>query len=196
MKAFAIANLDGAAGPLFFERVKRLSEAGVDWILLRDKELGDAERLHNAARCRSLVEPPSRLLVHGRADLAAAVGADGVHLAGSGIPAAAVRAVVPQATVGRSCHSVAACAAAAREGAAYALLGPVAPPRSKAGEARIGRSDLARAVTLGIDIYALGGISLASLGELTGIGVAGVAAVTLFMADEPLDQIVEAVRNA
>lgn len=196
MKAFAIANLDGPADPAFFDRVRRLSGAGVDWILLRDKGLEDAARLRNAEGCRAAVRAPSRLLVHGRADLAVAVGADGVHLAASGVPAAAVRAVAPGLTVGRSCHSVTECGEAAAEGLAYALLGPVAAPRSKGGEGRISRSDLARAATLGIDIFALGGIALETLGTLRGIGLAGVAAVTLFMADEPLEQIVEAVRNA
>ncbi len=196
MKAFAIANLESPPDQAFFDRVRRLSDARVDWILLRDKGLDDATRWRNATRCRALIVPPSRLLVHGRGDLAVAAGADGVHLAAAGLPASAVRALVPTAIIGRSCHSVAACAAAAREGLAYAVLGPVSRPRSKAGEARVGRGELAQAATLDIDIYALGGISLAMLGNLKGMPLAGVAAVTLFMSDEPLEQIVEAVRNA
>jgi thiamine-phosphate pyrophosphorylase len=196
MRAFAIANLEREPDAAFFERVRRLAEAKVDWILLRDKGLDDAMRLRNAERCRRLIAAPSRLLIHGRGDLAAAVGADGVHLAAAGLPAEAVAAVAPGTVMGRSCHSVADCAAAAREGLAYALLGPVFPTRSKPGEARIGRSELARAATLEIDIYALGGISLATFGELKGIQLAGVAAVTLFMADEPLEEIVEAVRRS
>lgn len=196
MKTFAIADAEQPPDEGFFARVHRLAEANVDWILLRDKMLDDATRLRNAERCRALVALPTRLLVHGRGDLAAAVGADGVHLAGDGLPPEGVRAVAPGAVIGRSCHSLADCARAAQEGLAYALLGPVRPPRSKPGEARITRSDLARAATLGIDIFALGGISLATLEDLRGVPVTGVAAVTLFMIDEPLEQIVEAVRNA
>jgi thiamine-phosphate pyrophosphorylase len=196
MRAFAIANLEGPPDAPFYDRVKRLAEAGVDFILLRDKGLDDALRFRNAERCRGLVRSPSKLLVHGRGDLAVASGADGVHLAASGVPADAVRKIAPGMVLGRSCHSVPDCAAAAREGLAYALLGPVFPPRSKKDEGRIGRNDLARAATLGVDIYALGGISRERLGELKGIPIAGVAAVTLFMEDEPLEEIVAAVRSS
>lgn len=197
MKSFAIANLDGPPDEAFFERVRRLADGKVDFILLRDKGLADSTRFRNAERCRGLVAAPVRLLVHGRADLAAAAGADGIHLASNGVPADAARKVAPGAPIlGRSCHSVSDCAAAVREGLSYALLGPVFGPRSKPDGARIGRSDLSRAATLGVDIYALGGISLENLGDLKGLPIAGVAAITLFMADEPLEEIVEAVRNA
>lgn len=196
MRAFAVANLEAPPDAAYWDRVKRLSDAGVDFILLRDKRLDDVTRFRNAERGRATVAAPSKLLVHGRADLALAAGADGVHLAASGIPADAVRKLVPGMVVGRSCHSVAECGAAAREGLSYALLGPLFPTRSKRGEGRISRNDLARAATLEIDVYALGGISQATLGELKGIPIAGVAAVTLFMEDEPLEEIVAAVRNA
>jgi thiamine-phosphate pyrophosphorylase len=196
MKAFAIANLEAPPDAAFFDRVARLAAAHVDWVLLRDKGLDDAVRYRTAERCRGLVAPPSRLLVHGRADIARAVGADGVHLASDGLPGPLVRELVAGAVVGRSCHSVADCAAAAREGLDYALLGPVFPPRSKVADSRISRTDLARAATLGIEIYALGGISRDTLEMLKSIPLAGVAAVTLFMADEPLETIVAAIHSA
>jgi thiamine-phosphate diphosphorylase len=195
MKAFAIANLEAPPDQAYWDRVRRLSDAEVEFVLLRDKGLDDAVRYRNAERGRRVVRPPSKLLVHGRGDLAVAVGADGVHLAASGLPADAVRRIAPGAVLGRSCHSVVDCAAAARERLAYALLGPLFPPRSKRGGGRVGRDDLARAATLEIEIFALGGISRETLAELKGIPLAGIAGVTLFMADEPLEEIVAAVRG-
>ena len=196
MKAIAIANSEMEPDEAFYGRIERLSGAGVDFILLRDKGLEDAARFRSAERCRRLVHPPTKLLVHARADLAVAAGADGVHLPSAALPADVVKRIAPGLLVGRSCHSVAECAAAAREGLAYALLGPVFPPRSKIDSGRVSLGDLARAATLEIDVYALGGISLAMLDRLREIPIAGVAAITFFMDDEPVEGIIEAVRNA
>lgn len=194
MKAFAIAAIDQEPGEAFFEKIAELSAVGVDFLLLRDKTLPDAVRWRTAERCRDLVHPPVRFLVHGRADLASAVGADGVHLAGDGPPVESIRGRGAR-VVGRSCHSVRDCARAAAEGADYALLGPLFPPRSKRGERLISREDLVEAAKLELDIYALGGISMENLHVLSGSGVAGVAAVSLFLTDRPLEPIMEAIRR-
>ncbi|MGH9459273.1 MAG: thiamine phosphate synthase [Thermoanaerobaculia bacterium] len=196
MRAFAIANVEAPPTEELFARIRRLAAAGVDRVLLRDPTRPDAERYRTALRLRGLLAPPAALMVHGRPDLALAAAADGVHLPATGMPVGAVRRLFPNGIVGRACHSVEDCRAAAGEGAEYVLLGPIFAPRSKAGEARIGREDLARAARLSVDVYALGGISPANLGALQGLGLAGVAGITLFMADEPLEAVVEAVRRS
>jgi thiamine-phosphate diphosphorylase len=194
VKAFAIAAIDEEPDEGFFEKVAEISAAGVDFLLLRDKVLPDAVRWRTAERCRGLIHPPVRFLVHGRADLAREVSADGVHLAGDGPPVESIRQRGAR-MVGRSCHSVAECARAAAEGADYALLGPLFPPRSKGGEKLISRDDLVEAAKLELDIYALGGISMENLQVLRGSGAAGVAAVSLFLTDRPLEPIMEAIRR-
>lgn len=192
MKSYAIA--EGLRGVELEKRLAALRDAGVHSVQLRSKDLTDAERLRLAVRFRAILGPSVRLLVNGRFDLAAAAGADGVHLPSDGLPAALIRERFPRMIIGRSCHSVADCEAAAEEGCDYALLGPVFPPRSKTGEGRVGMAELARAATLGIDVYALGGLSMANLPRLAGVPLAGVAGISLFMTDEPLAQIVETVR--
>ncbi|MFN2441355.1 MAG: thiamine phosphate synthase [Thermoanaerobaculia bacterium] len=195
MRAFAIAAIDREPDDAFFETIAELSSAGVDFLLLRDKTLPAPRRWRAAERCRTLIRPPAVFLVHGWVDLARAVEADGVHLPSDGPPVEAVREVAGGLIVGRSCHSVAECARAADEGADYALLGPLFPPRSKPGERLVSREDLVEAAKLGVDIYALGGLSMENLHVLSGSGVAGVAAVSLFLADRPLDPIMEAIRR-
>jgi thiamine-phosphate pyrophosphorylase len=194
VKAFAIAAIDQEPDEAFFGKIAEISAAGVDFLLLRDKALPDPVRWRTAERCRELIHPPVRFLVHGRADLARAIGAEGVHLAGDGPRVKSMRELEAR-IVGRSCHSVADCARAAEEGADYALLGPLFPPRSKRGEGLISREDLVEAAKLELDIYALGGISMENLHVLSGSGVAGVAAVSLFLTDRPLEPIMEAIRR-
>ena len=194
MKAFAIAAIDREPDQAFFEKVAEISAAGVDFLLLRDKTLPNRVRWKAAERCRELIHPPVRFLVHGRADLASDVGADGVHLSGDGPPVESIRERGAR-IVGRSCHSVADCARAEAEGADYALLGPLFPPRSKRGDRLISREELVEAAKLDLDIYALGGISMENLHVLSGSGAAGVAAVSLFLTDRPLEPIMEAIRR-
>ncbi|HUP66499.1 MAG TPA: thiamine phosphate synthase [Thermoanaerobaculia bacterium] len=196
MKSFAIAATDEAPDDHFYARVAELVAAGVDFVLLRDGLCDDVDRLESASCIRALVEPPTKFLVHGRADIAMVAQADGVHLPADGIPAGRIRSLSPDFVIGRSCHSVAACRAAKEEGCDYVLLGPVFQPRSKEGESRITRSDLLEAGNTGIAVYALGGISIDNLSMLTGLPIEGIAGITLFMKDEPVAEVVRQIAAA
>lgn len=193
LKIYAIAEWDGDEAAMI-ARVSRLSDAQVDFVQLRAKALSGRALYELAMKCRQAVAAPTRLLINGRADVALAVRADGVHLPSDGIPvAAAQRLSVP--IVGLSCHSVDDVRVAAAQKADYVLLGPVFSARSKALPAAISVSELAEAAASGVPVFALGGVSMENLEHLRGVPIAGVAAITMFMNDEPLDSILEAVRK-
>lgn len=153
--------------------------AGPGAVQLREKDLGGralcarAERL--AQRCR---RSGVRLLVNERADVALAVGADGVHLPEAGLPVAAARALVgPERLVGCSAHG--AGQLAARAGADFALFGPVfdtpakrafGPPQ---GLARL--EEVARAARL--PVLAVGGITPGRVADVLRAGASGVAVI-------------------
>ncbi|HEV8240709.1 MAG TPA: thiamine phosphate synthase, partial [Thermoanaerobaculia bacterium] len=67
-----------------------LAAAGVPAVQLREKDLPD-RAVYELLRALRRVLPATRLLANGRADLAIAAGADGVHLPGDGVPTAALR---------------------------------------------------------------------------------------------------------
>ncbi|MGA7614180.1 MAG: thiamine phosphate synthase [Thermoanaerobaculia bacterium] len=195
MKSYAIANLERAPDERFFRRVERLATLGVDIIQLRAKTLPAPEAAAIARECRRRTAGSStRLLINGRIDVAIDEGLDGVHLASNAVSSTAVRSAAPGLLVGRSCHSLDDVGRAAQEGFDYVLLGPVHPPRSKHGASGVSLEDLRRAVGSGVDVFALGGFSAGNLSQLRGVPVAGVAGITLYMEDEPLDRILEAVR--
>ncbi len=111
----------------------RLAEAGVDFVQLREKDL-EAGALAALARkvLAVLRSGPAgaKLLINSRADVAVAVGADGVHLtsAAGALTAADVRAVyaaagLPEPIVSVSCHTLAEVAGVS--GADLILFGPV-----------------------------------------------------------------------
>lgn len=193
MKTYAIAEWEGDEHALV-ARVTRLSESRVDFVQLRAKQLGGRALYDLALLCRSAVSQPSRLIINTRADVALAIAADGVHLTSDGMPVAAARRL-GIGLVGRSCHSVEDVRKAASEHADYVLFGPVFPTRSKASERLVTPAQLAEAASFGVPVFALGGVSMHNLGTLQGAPVEGVAAITLFMKDEPLDAVLEAVRK-
>jgi thiamine-phosphate pyrophosphorylase len=194
MKSHAIANLDAPPDDAFFRRIGELAEAGVDVVQLRAKTLDARTAFGVAMRMRGQIRPPGRFLVNRRADIALAAGADGVHLPSDGLPVEPLRRLAPQLLIGRSCHSPGDVRRAAGEGCDYVLLGPVFATRSKPGTAAVSLAELREASRLGIEVFALGGISRDNLQTLEGSGIAGVAAITLFMTDSPVAAIVEDVR--
>jgi len=125
--------------------------------------------------CAELGAP---LLINDRADVALACGADGVHLPGRGLAAADVRALFARRDrpvwIGRSCHSEAEVAQAAREGADYALFSPVwEVPGKGPSQGLAALSRAARAAKL--PVLALGGVTPENAASALRAGASGVA---------------------
>lgn len=158
---------------------------GVDGLWLRERTLSDRDLLACVERFRAQLPRSVRLLVSDRVDVALAGGADGVHLAASGLPARPVRALAERLgrplIVGRSTHDLQEVLAAQAEGADYVTFGPVFATPSKApyGPPR-GLDELRAAVATGLPVVALGGVSGANVELLHGLAVAGVAAIRAF----------------
>src|SRR5438552_4629480 len=114
---------------------------GATLLQLRDPA-ATARRLEREAA--SLVPAASApVLVSGRADLALASGAAGVHLPERDLPVAAARGLLgPGPLVGRSVHSAAAARRAEAEGADYVVFGPVFASTSHPGQRPAGLAAL------------------------------------------------------
>ena len=179
-----LATLPGAAGrdEAASGWFAALAAAGVDALQLREKHLDDLGSYRLARSARAAFPPPAVLLVNGRADVAMAAGADGVHLPAGGVPAGAVRARFGGGLmIGVSTHRLEEVERARGDGADYVVFGPVYPTPAKAAYgAPAGTRALARAAALGIPVYALGGVTLERFGEVAAAGAAGVAGIRLF----------------
>ena len=145
----------------------------------RFKELDDEE---NGALCREVlrvVGPDATVVVNGRADIAASVEADGVHLRSSGGIAADVREVgLP--VVGRSCHAVADALRAEDEGADFITISPIFRSESKPDYGPpLGLGGL-HSVCEAVDIpvYALAGITPERIEPCLEAGAHGVAVMS------------------
>jgi thiamine-phosphate pyrophosphorylase len=164
--------------------VDSLFAAGVRMIQLRDKTLPVPLLV---ARARAAVEIARRIaheqgerplvIVNDRADVAAAVGADGVHTGADDLPTPLVRRVVgPQAVSGRTAHSLAEAEAAVLQGADYLGVGPCFPTATKQFGSFATEEFLRGVATkIGLPAFAIGGITLERLPELMPLGIRRVA---------------------
>ncbi len=157
-------------------------DAGVDAIQIRERDL-DVRRLERLVRRVHARAHPAgtHVLVNDRADVAAAAGADGVHLREDGMPPSRVRARIEAWTIGRSVH--AAGAGTAHEGADYLLFGTVFASASKPASWHVAGLDqlAAMAASTTLPVLAIGGVTPAHVRAVVAAGAAGVAAIGVFL---------------
>jgi len=124
------------------------------------------------------------VLVNDRVDLAAAVGARGVHLPAGGLPTTVARDLLgPEALIGRSAHSADEARMAHENGADYVFLGPIWETASHPGAAGIGVAAITDAQPA--RIIAIGGVTADRVAACLDAGAWGVAAIrALWLADD------------
>ena len=182
--------------PTLIRKIEALLSAGIDWIQIREKDLGARElsvltrqALQIAARQRTkeLRDHP-RMIVNDRLDVALAERAGGVHLGEKSLPVkdarglALARRAGHDFLVGVSCHSLEAAKSAADDGADYIFFGPVfATPSKAAFGAPQGIDRLAGVCRqIQIPVLAIGGITQDNLPQCLQAGASGIAAIRLF----------------
>jgi thiamine-phosphate pyrophosphorylase len=187
---------DGAARPVehLIGVARRALEADAALsIQIREKQLDTSKLLERVTAVREALERAARpvpLLVNGRADVALAAGADGVHLPSRGAPVGRIRrALGERLAVGVSTHAVDEVREAGRQGADYILFGPVYPTPSKAGMGKPqGIERLAQAVRAAAPtpVLAVGGVTPARAAACREAGAWGVAVIrALLEATDP-----------
>jgi thiamine-phosphate pyrophosphorylase len=178
-----VTDLHQAAAPLA-DIVDAAVRAGARWIWLRDRDLPATERRALAVALLAITrQANAKLAIGADVELAADLGADGVHLASDASPgtiAAARARLGAAAIIGISAHGDTEVAAAHAAGADYVTLSPVYATASKPGYGpELGLAALARAarhgLRLGLPVLALGGITPRRAPECLAAGAAGIA---------------------
>lgn len=150
---------------------------GIGLVQLREAALPEAQRETFAAAATSRCQRQgAQVLVNGDAQLARAVGADGLHLPARQLMALDRRPNFP--LVAASCHDAAELRHAARIGCDFAVLGAVRPTASHPGQDGIGWEDFAKQIGgLPLPVYAIGGLARSDMETALAAGAQGIAAI-------------------
>jgi thiamine-phosphate pyrophosphorylase len=173
----------------------RWVQDGVDFIQLREKRMNAAELIDLA---RTILEEiaavpraGTQLLINGRADVAIAAGAAGVHLTShpDELSPEQVRTVFasagsPAPVISVSCHTLDEVRRAHEAQVNFILFGPVFEKRVARQLIQDGSGLQALAVACqaaaGTPVLALGGVTLENTAACLAAGAAGIAAIRLF----------------
>jgi thiamine-phosphate pyrophosphorylase len=183
------------------QRMARAADAGVDWVQIREKDMSGREVAALVTCAVELARGRSRILVNDRLDVAAACGANGVHLGAQSLPVAEVarwrsRHASPDFLVGASLHAVEEARGAELAGADYLIFGPVfaTPSKQKYGPPQgiAGLQEVCAAVR--IPVLAIGGVTEANSRDCLRAGAAGIAAIRLFQQADDLHALYARLR--
>ncbi len=170
-------------------RVEQVLAGGARVIQYRDKTDESERRLREAAaiaeRCRAA---GALFLVNDDVELAAASGADGVHLGRDDAALEKARACMGErAVIGVSCYdSLERAAALAAAGADYLAFGSFYSSPTKPQAVRAQPALLAEARRLGRPLVAIGGITAANAAPLVQAGADALAVISsVFLAEDP-----------
>jgi thiamine-phosphate pyrophosphorylase len=192
---------DAEQSDALLQRIADAARAGVDYIQLREKDLAedDLERLaRKAVTAFRENSATTKLLINTRADIALAVGADGVHLPADSPSASKVRADWLRHTnreplIGVSAHTVEDVRLAESDGASFTVLAPIF---EKAGVSAkgIGLEVLRAACSASgnpsrFRVLALGGVTIANARACLEAGAAGIAGIRLFQRDDVAETV-------
>jgi len=164
------------------EQVARLCEGGARLVQLREKHLPAREFYAEASEAVRVARSfGATLIVNDRADVALAVGADGVHLGQGDMPPAAARGLLGGgALVGFSTHNVAQASAAAGLPVSYIAVGPVFATSSKEQPDPVVGLEGVRAVRGAVGrtpLVAIGGVTPESAPSVLEAGADSVAVI-------------------
>ena len=145
---------------LLHELVPALAEAGVDVFQLREKDMEAADVIRVgepiAAACKRAGVP---FIVNDRADVALALGADGVHVGQNDLPVAVARRLMGESIVGWSTHAPGEVDAASGQDIDYFAVGPVTETPTKPGRPAAGLDLIRHAARVATKPwFAIGGI--------------------------------------
>ena len=159
-------------------KVEQALKAGVALLQYRNKIISKDKRLLQAKELAPLARGYGvPLIINDDVEIAAAVGANGVHLGKEDGDLAAARAKLPGRIVGASCYNdLDKARAAVRAGATYVAFGSVFPSPTKPQAVKAPLSLFA--ANLGVPLCAIGGITLDNAPALIAAGADLLAVIT------------------
>jgi len=169
-------------------QVARLIEGGASLIQLRDKSTEPKKLLQQAEDALTVARKNNvPLIINDRIDVAVALGADGVHLGQSDLPAEVARRLLkPGAIIGVSTHDLNQLELAAKLPVDYIAFGPIFETETKRDHERVVGLDglkAARAIAVDLPLVAIGGITRNNVQAVLAAGADSVALIAALVSN-------------
>lgn len=187
---YAVTDRSWLNGETLYAQVEKALKGGVTFVQLREKALDEQAFLEEAKEIQKLcAKYHVPFVINDNVEIAAQIGADGVHVGQSDMEAGDVREKLgPDRIIGVSAQTVEQAVRAQERGADYLGVGAVFPTGSKADAVEVSHETV-RAITEAVDIpvIAIGGITKDNVSELSGTGICGIAVISAIFAQEDIE---------
>ena len=187
---YAVTDRNWLNGETLYVQVEKALKGGVTFVQLREKALDEQAFLEEAKEIQKLCEQYHvPFVINDNVEIAAQIGADGVHVGQSDMEAGDVREKLgPDRIIGVSAQTVEQAVRAQERGADYLGVGAVFPTGSKADAVEVSHETV-RAITEAVDIpvIAIGGITKDNVSELSGTGICGIAVISAIFAQTDIE---------
>ncbi|MDR1101601.1 MAG: thiamine phosphate synthase [Clostridiales bacterium] len=194
---YLVTDRGGMTVDVFLRKIEQACLGGVTLVQVREKECTTAEYINLALKVKEITDKYGvPMLIDDRADVAQAVGADGVHMGAEDMPVRLARQILGERKIiGATAKSVERARQAEKEGADYLGTGAIFEPTVKVKTHRTDiktLDEICRSVT--IPVAAISGINIGNVGKLAGVPIAGIAVIAAIM-DPPTERVAEETRR-
>ena len=187
---YAVTDRGWLNGETLYAQVEKALKGGVTFVQLREKALDEQAFLEEAKEIQKLcAQYHVPFVINDNVEIAAQIGADGVHVGQSDMEAGDVREKLgPDRIIGVSAQTVEQAVRAQERGADYLGVGAVFQTGSKADAVEVSHETV-RAITEAVDIpvIAIGGITKDNVSELSGTGICGIAVISAIFAQTDIE---------
>lgn len=195
---YAVTDRSWLNGQTLYDQVESALKGGVTFVQLREKNLDDEAFFEEAQEIKELcARYHVPFVINDNVELAARIGADGVHVGQSDMEAMDVRKILgPDKIIGVSAQTVEQAKKAQEHGADYLGVGAVFPTGSKADAVEVERrvvKEICDAVD--IPVVAIGGITVDNVTELKGNGLDGIAVISAIFAQKDIEQAAKMLKE-
>ena len=195
---YAVTDRSWLNGETLYAQVEKALKGGVTFVQLREKALDEQAFLEEAKEIQKLCEQYHvPFVINDNVEIAAQIGADGVHVGQSDMEAGDVREKLgPDRIIGVSAQTVEQAVRAQERGADYLGVGAVFPTGSKADAVEVSHETV-RAITEAVDIpvIAIGGITNDNVSELSGTGICGIAVISAIFAQTDIEGAAQVLKE-
>ncbi|WP_024831305.1 thiamine phosphate synthase [Ruminiclostridium josui] len=171
------------------EAVEQAILGGCTLVQLREKTASSREFYQTALKVKAITDKYKvSLIINDRVDIALAIGADGVHVGQSDLPAAVVRKIIGKDRIlGVSAESVEKALEAQRDGADYIGVGALFTTSTKTDAKAVSIETLMTITKeISIPVVGIGGINAQNAAKLKNTGISGIAVVSAIIAQKDI----------